>query len=296
MTAAGRQRLFLLALGLPAVAYVTLVAFWPLARGIWWSFWDYNLIRPRRTAFVGLENYVELAADPSARSAVVNTLLFTAMAVGLELVIGLALALLLWRDDRFNRIVLALLLIPASITPLAVGLVAKALLSVEFGWIGYWAREAGLVAERGFFGYPWPAFLAIVAVDVWQWTPLMALILLAGLKTLPGETLEAARVDGADGPALLVRIILPMLTPAILIALVLRSMDAFRLFDSVFVTTKGGPGDATNVLLLYAVKQGLEFFNIGYAAAISNVMLVLMALIAGGFIVAMRRAERRVAA
>ena len=242
---------------------------------------------------MGLGNYAALLHDPSFLHATTNTFLFTVMAVGIELLLGLGLALLLWRGSLFNRVALAFMLIPVSITPLAVGLVFKALLAVEFGPIGYYARAAGLVGERGFFGYSWSAFLTIVGIDAWEWTPLVALILLAGLQSIPGEMIEAAHIDGATGLQRLRHVVLPMLLPALFLALLLRTMDAFRLFDSVFVTTKGGPGDATNVLLLYAVKQGLEFFQIGYGAAISNVMLVCIALFAAVYILLIRRADRR---
>ena len=121
---------------------------------------------------MGLGNYAALLHDPHSLDATTNTFLFTVMAVGIGVPLGLGLALLLWRGSLFNRVALAFMLIPVSITPLAVGLVFKALLAVEFGPIGYYARLAGLVGERGFFGYSWSAFLTIVGIDAWEWTPL----------------------------------------------------------------------------------------------------------------------------
>jgi multiple sugar transport system permease protein len=121
----------------------------------------------------------------------------------------------------------------------------------------------------------------------------MALILLAGLKSLPADILEAAEVDGANAPQRLRFIILPMLLPAVFLALVLRTMDAFRIFDIIFSTTNGGPADATNVLMIYAVKQGLEFFNIGFASAIANLMIVCIAFLSVIFIVLVRRADKK---
>lgn len=280
-------------MGLPALLYVLAVAIWPIAQGLWFSLYDYNLIRPQRTAFIGLENYVRLASDPTAIRAIVNTFVFTIAAVAIELVLGLAIALLLWRDDRFNRITLALILVPLSITPLAVGLVFNALLQADFGFLGYHLAQSGLSDPRGLFATASGAMAALVLIDVWQWTPLMALILLAGLKSLPTDILEAAEVDGATGRQRLVNIILPLMLPAIFLALILRTMDAFRLFDSVFVTTKGGPGDSTYVLMFYAVKEGLEFFNIGYASAISSLMLVCMGLFAVLFIFIVRHNDDR---
>lgn len=124
----------------------------------------------------------------------------------------------------------------------------------------------------------------------------MALILLAGLKSLPSDIIEAAQADGATGVQRFRIIILPMLLPAIFLALVLRTMDAFRVFDIVFSTTNGGPADATNVLMVYAVKQGLEFFNIGYAAAIANIAILCIAVFAIAFVFLVRRADRRATA
>jgi multiple sugar transport system permease protein len=290
-----RRRLFLVLLGLPAVAYVLLLAGGPLLEGLRYSLFDYNLLRPQRSSFAGWGNYIRMLEDASAMRALWNTFLFTLVAVGIELALGLALALALWSDGRYERAALIALLVPVMITPLAVALIFKALLSAEFGLLGYWGRMAGIVGERGFFGDPVSAFASIVFIDVWQWTPLVVLILRAGLASIPVEMLEAAGVDGATGWQRLRLVILPMLLPAILLALILRAMDAFRLFEAVFVTTKGGPGDATNVLQFYAVKQGFEFFNIGYASAIANVTLVAIALMATVFVLVLRRADRRMA-
>jgi multiple sugar transport system permease protein len=288
-----RRRLFLGALGLPAVAYVLLLAGGPLLEGLRYSLYDYNLLRPRQLEPVGLGNYARFIADAAAVRALVNTFLFTLLAVAIEMALGLGLALALWADRPFERAALVAMLVPVMITPLAAGLVFKALLSAEFGLVGYWGRVVGVVGERGFFGEPVAAFASIVAIDLWQWTPLVVLILRAGLEAIPGELLEAAGVDGATPWQRLRLVVLPLLLPALLLALMLRTMDAFRLFEAVFVTTKGGPGDATNVLQLYAVKQGLEFFNIGYAATIANVTLACIAGLAVLFVLALRRADRR---
>ena len=291
-----RRLLFLALLALPAVAYVLLVGLWPIAQGVWYSFFDYNLLRPAARSFAGFDNYRAVWEDATLRRAALNTILFTAAAVALELVLGLALALLLWPDGHFNRVAAAVMLVPITITPLAVGLMFRALLNADFGLIGYWARVAGISGPHGFLGDPGSALGALVLVDTWEWTPLMALILLAGLKTLPPELIEAAKVDGATGLQRLRLVALPMMLPAIFLALVLRGMDAFRVFDIVFATTKGGPNDATSVLMFQAGKQGLEFFDIGAAAAIANLMLVAIAVMALVFMQLLRRADRRVQA
>jgi len=288
-----RRQIFLILLGAPALIYVLAVAVWPLAQGVSNSFYDYSLLRPAKTAFIGLDNYRALWINPEARRSIVTTAIFTVSAVGVEFLIGLGLALLLWRDGLFQRVCLALLLIPVTVTPVVVGLVFRALLAADYGMLGYYLADWGLSRPRGLLGDPSTALGTLVAVDAWQWGPFMALILLAGLKSLPTDVLEAAQADGATPFQRFRLIVLPMLLPAIFLALVLRTMDAFRVFDIVFATTDGGPADATNVLMVYAVKQGLEFFNIGFAAAIANVMILCIAIFSVAFIALIRRADKR---
>jgi multiple sugar transport system permease protein len=285
--------LFLVLLGAPALIYVLAIAIWPLAQGVSYSFYDYSLLRPARTVFIGLDNYRNLWADAGARNSILTTAAFTVAAVSVEFLFGLGLALLLWRDSRFQRACLALLLIPVTVTPVVVGLIFRALLAADYGLLGYYFSSLGLSNPRGFLGDPGTALPTLVVVDAWQWIPFMTLILLAGLKSLPTDILEAAEADGATPVQRLRIIVLPMLLPAIFLALVLRTMDAFRVFDIVFSTTNGGPADATNVLMIYAVKQGLEFFNVGFASAITNVMIVCIAIFAVLFIALVRRADRR---
>jgi multiple sugar transport system permease protein len=288
-----RRRLFLAAMALPALMYVIAVGVYPLTRGIVYSLYEYNLLKPNKTHFVGLQNYFDLAFDPDMLDALVNTAVFTAVGVFFQLILGGALALALWRDDRFNRVCLTLILVPVTITPLVVGLIFKGLLLADYGLVGYFLAQAGLTDPRGLFSTPSTALATLIFVDVWEWTPLMTLILLAGLKALPGDILEAAAVDGATPWRRLRSVILPLMLPSILLALTLRTVDAFRVFDSVFVTTSGGPGNATNTLMLLAVKEGLSFFNIGRASAIANVTLMCTALIAVMFIALIRSADKR---
>ena len=288
-----RRQLFLILLGAPALIYVLAVAVWPLAQGVNNSFYDYSLLRPAKTAFIGLDNYRALWINEEARRSIVVSAIFTVSAVTVEFGLGLGLALLLWRDSLFQRICLALLLIPVTVTPIVVGLVFRALLASDYGMLGYYLSAWGLSHPRGLLGDPTTALPTLVAVDAWQWAPFMALILLAGLKSLPTDILEAAQADGATPLQRFRLIVLPMLLPAIFLALVLRTMDAFRVFDIVFATTNGGPADATNVLMIYAVKQGLEFFNIGFAAAIANVMIICIAVFSVAFVALIRRADKR---
>jgi multiple sugar transport system permease protein len=292
-TYAYKRGVFLSLLAAPALVYVLAIAVGPLIQGFLYSFESYNLIRPATRHFVGLDNYVAFFQDSSSLAALFNTFVFTFGAVISESLLGLGVALLLWRDDLFNRIALGLLLIPATVTPLVVGLVFKALLNPEYGVLGYPLAESGLSGPRGLLADPHWALATLVAIDAWEWTPLMALILLAGLKSLPTDILEAAAVDGASAWQRFRLIILPLLLPSAFLALILRMMDAFRIFDIIFVTTGGGPGDATETLMTFGVKQGLEFFNIGTASAISTIIVICILTMAAGFIALLRPAGRR---
>jgi multiple sugar transport system permease protein len=288
-----RRRLFLVAMAVPAILYVLALGVYPLGKGIWYSLYEYNLIKPARTHFVGLGNYADLLADPDMRQAFVNTVVFTVSAVTIELLFGLVIALALWRDDRFNRVCLTLILIPVTITPLVVGLIFKGLLLADYGMVGYYLAQWGLTDPRGLFASPATALATLVFVDVWEWTPLVALILLAGLKALPGDIMEAAAVDGATPFRTFRSVTLPLMLPSVMLALTMRTIDAFRVFDSVFVTTGGGPGNSTNTLMVYAVKEGLSFFNIGKASAIANISLLCTAFIAAAFIVMIRHFDKK---
>ena len=289
---AARRRLFLALLCLPALAYVAAVGVGPLLQGMWYSAFDYSLLHPARRHFVGFGNYASLLADPAFRNAFVNTVVFSVAAVALEFVAGLGIALLLWREDRFNRVCLALLLVPVAVTPIAVGLIFKGLLDPDYGMVGYWVAHGAHGDPHGLLGSTSTSLATLVLIDVWEWTPLMALILLAGLKALPLDILEAAVADGASAVQRFRLVILPLLLPAVLLALLLRTMDAFRVFDSIYVTTGGGPAGATDSLMMLAVKRGLQFFDIGSASAIGNVMILCLAAVAAVLVTVVRRADR----
>lgn len=291
---ASARRFFMIFMAAPAVLYVMAVGIWPLAQGAWYSFFSYNLLKPKRTHFVGLDNYTQIFADRSARQAILNTFQFTLTSVAVQLVLGFCLALLLWRDSRFNRIALAFLLIPATITPLVVGLIFKALLGADYGLVGYFLSQGGIGPRSGLLSDGGTSLGVLIFIDCWEWTPLMALILLAGLKSLPSDVLEASRTDGATAWQRFHMVIMPLMLPSIFLALVLRTMDAFRVFDTVFVTTGGGPNDATNTLMVLAVKEGLQFFNVGYASAIGNVTILFIAVMAAVLLLVVRGADVRI--
>lgn len=286
----GGRWLYLL-MAAPITIYVLVVFVWPVAYGIGISLFQYQLTDPTQTrTFVGLGNYVKAFSDASSRTALVNTLVFVVGAVGVEFLVGMGLALLLWRDSRLNQIAAALLLVPIALTPLVAGLVWRAILNADFGVLGYHITR--LLGIRGLTAEPATAMLAVILVDAWQWTPLVMLILLAGLKALPIQPFEAARVDGGSSWAIFRNLTLPMLTPTILLALLIRTMDAFRVFDAIFAMTQGGPGLSTTVLNFYIYKQGLVFFDMGYAASLSTILLVVIGCFSVVYIALIGRQER----
>ncbi len=276
----------------PVIVYICAVFVYPLGYSLWISFFQYRLTDPRQTkTFIGLQNYSTALGDPSIRTSIFVTILFVLAAVGVEFLIGMALALLLWKDSAINKVASALLLIPISLTPLVAGLIWRAMLSPDFGSIGYYLARYfgithGLTAQQG------TALISLVLVDAWQWTPLMMLILLAGLRSLPKEPFEATQVDGAGRITTFRYLTLPMMRHTIILALLIRTMDAFKLFDIVFVLTQGGPGDSTEVLNFVIYKQGLSFFHMGYAAAVSNILLVIVGLFAALYILVIGRQRR----
>jgi len=287
----GGRWLYLL-MAAPITAYVLVVFVWPLVYGIGISLFQYQLTDPTQTrTFVGLDNYAKAFSDPSSRTALINTLVFVVGAVSLEMLLGMGLALLLWRDTRLNQVAAALLLIPIALTPLVAGLVWRAILNADFGMIGYYLTTL-LGVRRGLTAQSDTAMLSVILVDAWQWTPLVMLILLAGLKTLPAQPFEAARVDGGSSWAIFRNLTLPMLAPTILLALLFRTMDAFRVFDAIFAMTQGGPGLSTTVLNYYVYKQGLVFFDMGFAASLSTILLVVIGAFSLVYIRLIGRQER----
>jgi multiple sugar transport system permease protein len=193
------------------------------------------------------------------------------------------LALSVSEDSGFRRFARSIMLIPMMITPVVVGLMWKYILNPQNGIVNY---ILGLLGIPGpvWLGDPKPALPAVMIVDVWQWTPFVFLILLSGLVSLPKEYFEAARVDGAGPLQTLRYVTLPLMIPFILVALLIRFIDAFKVFDTIFILTKGGPANATEVLSVYTYKVGLNFFNLGYAATLSYVMLIIITVIAQQFL------------
>ncbi len=289
-----QKALFLLMLVAPAVLFALAVCVYPIVSAFSLSFFDYDLrhaaVAPQ---FVGLDNYTRFLTDPLGQQAIVNTLTFAVAAVAIELVLGLAIALMLWRDTRFNKVVTALFLVPVAFTPLVGALLFKNLYSTTYGPLGVIVNALAGGNLDSLVTNPVTAMPAIILVDVWQWTPLIALTLLGGLRSLPDEVIEAASLDGAGYWRRLFAMVLPQLSSFIFIAVVIRTMDAFKVFDSIYAITGGGPGNATTTLNYLAFTEGLQFFNVGYASAISNVLLIIIVAFSAVYVFSLNRLNRK---
>jgi multiple sugar transport system permease protein len=240
--------------------------------------------------FVGFGNFARIFREEEALISFKNTIVFTVSAVSIEFVLGLGLALLFERYVRRFAFLKTILMMPMMLPSITVAITWKLIYQPQFGVLNELMYRLGLPAQAWAGDYNL-AMLSIIVVDVWQWTPFMFLLMLAGLASLPDEPYEAASIDGASSWRQFWDLTLPFLKPVIAIAVLLRMMDALRLFDIVFVLTAGGPANATVTTSYYIYKYGRRFLEIGYAAAISLVVLAVTIAISTWFIRRMRIAD-----
>ena len=250
---------------LPAVLALLVLIVGPLLANIGISL--YNWFIGGSPTFIGLGNFAEALNDWRFREGLVKTFYFTLLAVPIQLVLGLGIALLFNRDFRGKGLVRTIILLPMVATPVAIALIWALMFNPSLGVLNSFLEGLGLprslwVADARL------AIPSLVLVDVWEWTPMVALILLAALQGVPQDYYEAARIDGANPRQTFWNITLPSIRSAIVVALILRSIDALKTFDIIYVITQGGPGTASETLNVYAFKTGFEFFRAGYAASL----------------------------
>jgi sorbitol/mannitol transport system permease protein len=257
---------------LPAMLYTIVVTQIPFVITIWYSLQSWNLLRPGSRHFVGLENYGKVFSDAGFRNAVVNTVVFTASAVLVSLVIGLVLAILLDQKFRGRAVVRTLLISPFLVMPVAGALLWKTtMLNPVFGIVNWVLKPLGVGTLDWASKFPMPT---IIAVAVWQWTPFMMIILLSGLQSQSTDILEAARVDGAGNWQIFRRLTLPHLRTFLELCVLLGSIFIVQTFDSIFIITQGGPGQATTTLPYFLYLQAFRRFEIGQAAALAIVTTI----------------------
>jgi len=273
----GQDRWLRFTLLLPAVIMLVVFSVYPLLYSLYTSLWNYRF--GQFTTFAGLDNYQRMFSDGGFWGSIGTTLVFTGGVLPAELLLGLVLALILVENVRFRAFYRTAFIIPMVVAPVVVGIIFRLLYNSEFGLPNYILGELLHLPRPDWFGNPNLALRSIMLMDIWQWTPFMFLILLAGLQTIPLDLLEAARADGATYWQSLRYVTLPLLRPTILVALLVRTMDALRLFDQVYVTTLGGPGTATEVVSFFVYKVAFKFSQLSYAAALLVVLLIITLII-----------------
>jgi multiple sugar transport system permease protein len=256
----------------PTVAVLVALSIYPLIHAVTLSL----RVTSSGASRWSLGNFARLFSDQFFLAALGHTLVYSACALTLEFFFGLGLAVLMNSQLRGRGFFRAALLMPMMLPTVVAGVVWRLMLNPNFGAINGTLKGMGLnTAALTWTSSPRLAMLSVVAVDVWQWTPFMFLILLAGLQAIPQEPYEAALIDGSSAWQTFRHVTLPLLKPAILVALLLRTMDLLRVFDQVFILTEGGPGFATETISLYIYRTAFRFSNFGYAAAMSFVLLII---------------------
>ncbi|MFE0906529.1 carbohydrate ABC transporter permease [Streptomyces rochei] len=273
----------------PGLLLLAAVSLLPLAAVVAMSFARVHLLGGLRLEGVGTANWERLLSDPDTAWAWVRTAAYFALTVGGEMVLGTALAVCLWRLRGGRNAALSLLLLPMFVAPVIVGLLGRFLTDSTFGLYTWLLRQLGyhgdIMADKT------TAFAAVTLMDIWEWTPLIALIALAGLTSVPSSVLEAASLDGAGLPRMLRHIVLPSIAPVLLVALLIRSMDALRYFDIIWNTTGGGPADATKTASVRLYETAFRFFDFGYAAVTGLLMLAVTTVVARYFVRLLERKE-----
>lgn len=274
----------------PAVLILFALTIFPLLFLVYLSFHEWSLVIASRRNFVGLENFVGVVQQGAFLNSLWVTAVFTAVAVPTEMVLGTGLALFIYHrlPDRWRSTFQTIFLLPMMMSYIAVGLLWRFLWNGSIGFVNYLFESVGLPTQ-GWLGDPTMALFTVIVADVWQWTPFVILVVLAGLEGLPEEPFEAAKMDGASTLQTFRYITLPLLKPILIVVLLFRTADAFRIFDKVFIMTRGGPGDASMTLSMLIYRRSFKDGSFGEAAVMSIFMLAVISVVA---LVIIKRARK----
>jgi ABC-type sugar transport system permease subunit len=265
---------------LPSATVVIFAMLIPLGYGLVMSLFDYKIGSETSATFVFLKNYVRFLQDPLAIKSLGITLAFTGLALSLELVLGVGMAVLLRSiPERWARILGALYAMPLLVSPIIVGLIWRYLYDPTFGVVYYVLSWFGLDSVFGGLEKPGWALFSIAIADVWETTPFVLIVASAGLANIQKELYEAARIDGANAWHSLMQITLPLLKKVLLVVIIIRGTDAFRVFDIIYALTGGGPGNSTLSLSIYAFQKGFDQYEMGYAMTISIMTMAALVVV-----------------
>ena len=273
LTLERRERRFALALLGPALLLLLLTTTVPLVYLVWNSLQRLDMSMPWLSGFAGLDNFAKMGGDPRIWNSLALTAVYTASTVLLQVVVGLALALLVLQIPRGQGLLRIAAILPIVLAPVVVGLFWRTLvLAPDVGLVDLVTRALGL-GSHNWLGDPQLALLSVIAIHTWQWTPFAFLVLLATLATLPPDLYEAARLDRAGAWQRVRHLTLPLIRPAVVMVVILRSVTALSACAAIFAATGGGPGTATEILNLYAYRTSFTELNIGYGSALAVVLL-----------------------
>jgi multiple sugar transport system permease protein len=274
-----QERRFAWALLGPALLLLLVITTAPLVYLLWTSLQRLDLGMPWLTGFAGLDNFSKMGADPRFWNSLVLTAIYTGSTVVLQVLVGLGLALLVLQIPKGQGVLRVAAILPIVLAPVVVGLFWRTLvLAPDFGLVDLVTRALGL-GSHNWLGDQQLALISVIAIHTWQWTPFAFLVLLASLATLPPDIYEAARIDRASAWKRFVHITLPLIRPAIVMVVILRTMTALSAFAAIFAATGGGPGSATEILNLYAYRTSFTELNLGYGAALATVLLAITLLV-----------------
>ena len=270
---------------LPAVAIMVAGLVYPVLQAFYLSLYDWKIGTKFEDApFVGIRHFVRMISDDNVHESIWVTLRFGFWTITIEMFLGVALALLLEKPIRGASVFRTIFILPLMISPVVVGLIWRYLFDARIGWINYYLGKIG-IEPQVWLGNADLAFFAIVFTDIWQWTPFIFIIVIAGLQALPSEILEASRIDGANWWQHILFVKLPMIRSILLIALLLRLIDVFRALEVMYILTGGGPGRATELLSLHIYNRAFETQQLGYASAISVLLIVIVFSLSFGILV-----------
>ncbi|WP_277584643.1 carbohydrate ABC transporter permease [Psychrobacillus antarcticus] len=257
----------------PLILILFVILVFPLGYSLWLAFHDFSIIDPDSNKFVGNAQFQKVLTNPMYWTVMKNTFLFVLIAVSFEVILGVLIALALSKQRILKNFTRAVILAPMFVTPIAVGLMFRFILNNQLGFIPAFLAKFNISID--FFGSNY-TLLTLALIDVWQWTPFIILMILSGLESLPQDPFEAAYVEGASKLTVFLTITLPLLKPVLLVAILIRSLDALKVFEYVYAITKGGPGTSTETLQFYIHKLGFGYYRLSEAAAVSWTVVVII--------------------
>ncbi|MBC8572758.1 carbohydrate ABC transporter permease [Jingyaoa shaoxingensis] len=276
----------------PTIIFILLCVTYPILYTLQLSFCEWGMSANIPKKFVGLQNYIEIFSDSRFWDAFWRTINYTLIAVAIETILGVAIALLLGKITRHTGIIRTVFLLPMVATPVAVGMVWKLIYDPTIGLANLILRKVGLPTSA-WLGSSDTVFSSLIIIDIWQWTPMVMLMVLAGISGLGADVFESAKVDGANEMQLITRIQLPLLAPTILMAILLRVIDALKTFDIIYSTTTGGPGYSSENLNILSYRNAFEYFYMGKASALLIVFFIVVLVVAILYMLLKARIERR---